>query len=115
MIKIKKVNESLCFFHVWKVKTFFRVTAKVTFEVSIVFLPSPSPQFKCGVFFMDLHGQSERLRWIAALPDALVKPSLRNSPVLMRSIGNVSKRDFTVPKGDCDVRAANNECLDIVS
>ena len=72
-------------------------------------------QFKCGVFFMDLHGQSERLRWIAALPDALVKPSLRNSPVLMRSIGNVSKRDFTVPKGDCDVRAANNECLDIVS
>ena len=72
-------------------------------------------QFKCGVFFMNLHGQDERLRWIAALPDALVKPSLRNSPVLMRSINNVNKRDFTVPKGDCDARAANNECLDIVS
>ena len=72
-------------------------------------------QFKCGVFFMNLHGQSERLRWIAALPDALVKPSLRNSPVLMRSIHNVKKRDFTVPKGDCDARSANNECLDIVS
>ena len=25
-------------------------------------------QFKCGVFFMTLHGQRERLRWIAALP-----------------------------------------------
>ena len=88
---------------------------RLVFPAKISFEFRPSPQFKCGVFFMDLHGQSERLRWIAALPDALVKPSLRNSPVLMRSIGNVSKRDFTVPKGDCDVRAANNECLDIVS
>ena len=64
---------------------------------------------------MNLHGQKERLRWIAALPDALVKPSLRNSPVLMRSINNVNKRDFTVDRGDCDERSAKSECFDIVS
>ena len=72
-------------------------------------------QFKCGVFFMNLHGQKERLRWIAALPDALVKPSLRNSRILMRSINNVNKRDFTVLQGDCDEWSAKSECIDIVS
>ena len=71
-------------------------------------------QFKCGVFFMNLHGQKERLRWIAALPDALIKPSLRNSPILMNSINWVRKKDFTVPRGDCDERSAKSECYDIV-
>ena len=71
-------------------------------------------QFKCGVFFMNLHGQKERLRWIAALPDALIKPSLRNSPILMNSINWVRKKDFTVPRGDCYERSAKSECYDIV-
>ena len=46
--------------------------------------------------------------------DALVKPSLRNSPVLMNSINWVRKKDFTVSKGDCDERSAKSECYDIV-
>ena len=43
-----------------------------------------------------------------------MKPSLRNSPVLMNSINWVRKKDFTVSKGDCDERSAKSECYDIV-
>ena len=66
-------------------------------------------QFKCGAFFVKLHGQSERLRWISALPDILVKASVRKSTELMRSFNNVKKKSFRVPRKDCSETEANRK------
>ena len=70
---------------------------------------------------MDLHGQSEHLRWIGALPDLLLKSSVRREAKLghrsqlMAAMGHVHRKDFIVPRGEtCDREAANEKCYGMV-
>eukprot|EP00095_Tigriopus_kingsejongensis_P002095 maker-scaffold244_size240795-snap-gene-1.33 protein:Tk02095 transcript:maker-scaffold244_size240795-snap-gene-1.33-mRNA-1 annotation:"---NA---" len=71
-------------------------------------------QFKCGAFFVNLSGQTERLRWLGALPDFLYKSSAHSSPKLKASFHNMKKQNFRVKEGECTDSMANEKCFDLM-
>ena len=64
---------------------------------------------------MDLPGQFEELRWLGAVPDMLHKPTVRQSRKLMKSMGNLHRKNFRVIPGFCNEFLANARCYSIVS
>ncbi len=74
-------------------------------------------QFKCGVFFMDLDGQTggDGIRWLGALPDFLLKPSVRRSPKMLKTFAGLHKKSFRTIPGFCNEHYANAQCYNLMS
>lgn len=77
---------------------------------------SKGSAFKCGVFFLNVNPKN-KFTWIAALPDALNKPSIRKDKEFVKQILNgVSRGDFVIDPRRCDNgaidgrRLANGRC-----